>query len=212
MEDFGFKLQNIKNKYDLKKIAKAILIFLPIIFSILILIKITKMIFRDSYDNIDSVALIKSNVKNIKRLPKEEGGLAVDNLDISVYDVIDNNDTDLNPVVKKTKQDINFKKNIDSDILLEQDLLTQKINELNQDSDVLNNEKQIKIKSNEIYNESSKNKSKESKTNIKINNDRKKSTTDINDLKKLENQALIKNLKAKKDIKPGSGTTVGIKK
>ncbi len=211
MEDFGFKLQNIKNRYGFKKIIKAVLILLSITFTILILVKIVKILSSDSYDSVDNVPLIKSQTKAIKRLPEKEGGLVVDNLDVSVYDVIDNNeDMDSNPVVKKTKQNINLKENIDDNILLEQDLLTQKINEINQDDELSHEEKSIEIKSNEIYKTKTATKAADTnrtaqkpKANIKINSNEKKPTTNVNDLKKLGNESLIKNLKEKKDVKPG---------
>ena len=212
MEDFGFKLQNIKNRYGFKKIAKVVLLLLSIIFAILILAKIIKILSNDSYDGVDNVPLVKSQVEAIKRLPEKEGGLVVDNLDISVYDVIDNNeDTDLNPVVKKTKQNINLKENINDNILLEQDLLTQKINDISQSDEPLQKEKSIEIKQSEIYSTKkieepvkASDISQKPKANIKINNNKKKPTTNVNDLKKLGNESLIRNLKEKKDIKPGT--------
>ena len=160
----------------------------------------------------DNVPLVKSQVEAIKRLPEKEGGLVVDNLDVSVYDVIDNNeDTDLNPVVKKTKQNINLKENINDNILLEQDLLTQKINDISQSDEPLQKEKSIEIKQSEIYNTEkieepvkASDISQKPKANIKINNNKKKPTTNVNDLKKLGNESLIRNLKEKKDIKPGT--------
>lgn len=205
MEDFGFKLQDIKKKYGLKKIVKGFLILLSIIFAILIFIKIVKIVFRDNNNqNIENIPLIKATKENIKRVPEEQGGLVVDNLDVSVYNVLDNNkQTNSNPIVKKTKQDLNLKENIDDSILLEQDLLTQKINEINDSEENLNTE----IKSTEPTQIQSKNEiivdKNKLNTNIKINNNEKKSTTNVNDLKKLGNESLVKNLKEKKDVKPG---------
>lgn len=211
MEDFGFKLQNIKNRYGFKKIIKAILILLSIIFAILISVKIVKILSSDSYDSVENIPLIKGPAKDIKRLPEKEGGLIVDNLDVSVYDVIDKNkDISSNPIVKKTKQNINLKENVNDNILLEQDLLTQKINEINHEENLPQQEKLIEIKSNEIYKTPTAEKSntanttpQKPKTNITINNNEKRSTTNVNDLKKLGNESLIKNLKEKKDVKPG---------
>lgn len=243
MEDFGFKLQNIKNKYNFKKIAKILLIVLSVIFSLLILIKIIKLFSSDSNENIESVVLIKSNVKNIKKLPDKEGGLVVDNLNISVYDVIDNNkDTEVNPIIKKTKQNIDLNQN-NNDIILEQELLAEKINEISQNETILENvnqEENINQEENKIQKENINkeevavkaididnnledikdnnnliNASNNSINNNIVNNnevnanikiistEEKENKTNINELKKLGNEALIKNLKEKKDIKPG---------
>lgn len=197
MEDFGFKLQTIKEKYDLKKILKFFLIFLAIFIFILILLIIA---FSGDDENvtIENVALIKSEVKEIKKLPENEGGLVVNNLDVSIYDIIDNSEEiNENPIINKTPQNIEVTQQEELDMSIGQDQLAQKINEISQDDGII-----LKTTSSEDYISDAK--EQNLKTNITINNDiAKESTTNVEDLKQLGNIALVENLKNKKDIKPG---------
>lgn len=210
MEDFGFRLQNIKNTSWFKKAIKIGLVIFAVLISTILLIKLIKITVDGGSSRVENVSLIKSQVKSIKRLPETEGGLVVDNLDVSVYDVINSNEKEnINPVVKKTRQDINLKETL-NDGMLEQDLLAQKMNEINE-SDEINVEQSKNIKTEKMKANSQKpvktiksNDYKQKSTaNIRINNNEKKSSTNVNDLKKLGNNSLISNLKKKKDIKPG---------
>lgn len=192
MEDFGFKLQDIKEKYGFKRIIKIALLIISIIALIVIARKIVKT-FSEDNSKVENVTLIKKEAEEMKKLPAKEGGLIIENLDVNVYDVIDNNTKgDSNPIIKNTKQDIDVKTtDPEENALTEQELLAAKINALTDDDfsiEVEPEEKQPVLTSTK---------------NIKINNEEKKPTTDVNDLKKLGNDALIKNLKNNKDSKPG---------
>ncbi len=191
MEDFGFKLQNIKDKYGTKKTLKIVLSVLAVVIVLLILILIIKAFSDDdSTEQVENVVLIKSDVKNIKKSPDDKGGLVIDNLDVSVYDIIDNSeDSNSKPVINNTEQNINLDSNTNS-MAVDQYLLEQKINEMSQENEII-------VKNNDT------NEEKKISSNITINNDKKESTTNINDLKQLGNNALIENLKNNKDIKPG---------
>ena len=240
MEDFGFKLQNItKGEFQPRMIVKVALFVIALILLIIISIQLIKGFYSDI--SVNNVPLIKAQSKKIKELPENTGGLVVDNLDINVYDVIDNNSKDINPIVNKTKQNIDMANSLSNDILSDQELLANKIDEIQNDvelstqsakkaielddeiNDILNTESQNINTSNtssdvDIKNDSSNitqsvlntnknvttNQIKENnEPNIKINVDTNKLKTNVNDLKKLGNNALIANLKNHKDIKPG---------
>lgn len=221
MEDFGFKLQDItKNNLLSKKIIKFILFLIASLLLILISIKIIKEFVVEI--NVNDIPLIKAQSKSIKELPKDSGGLVVDNLNINVYDVIDNKDNEnINPIINKTKQNIDIVDNISNDILTDQEMLANKINEIQNNDEFLmnsktsvsdaanNNNDNQKIIDNNIQEnqinkiqQNTQNKDKKD-LNIKINSEKNKIKTNINSLKKLGNQALIDNLKNHKDIKPG---------
>jgi len=205
MEDFGFKLQSIKSKYGLKKILKALLVLLSILFIVLIFVKIVKILSNDNYENIDNIPLIKSEIQAVKKLPEQEGGLVVDNLDVSVYDVIDsNNEVNNNPIIKKTKQDISLQDNLNNNTSLEQDMLAQKIGAISHDNGLLENDNSTKTMLDGVdHMLISGVPSQTSKVNIQINNNERIPTTNVDDLQQLGNKSLVKNLKEKKDIKPG---------
>lgn len=206
MEDFGFKLQNIKYRVWLRKAARIGLMVFAVLISTVLVVKIIKAMGSSNSDRVESVSLVRSQVKNIKRLPEKEGGLVVDNLDVSVYDVIDNGEKeDVNPVVKKTKQNITLKDNTDNEVLLEQELLADKINKINDgESGDSSGIDEVKVVSQEPNKTQKQDELRETlSANIKINNNKKKPTTNVDDLKKLGNNSLIDNLKKKKDVKPG---------
>lgn len=190
MEDFGFKLQNIKERYWFKRTTRIILIVFAIIFVILIVSKIKKIFFNNS-EKIENIVLIKSQNKEIKKLPEKEGGLVIDNLNISVYDVIDNKEKSIkNPILKKTQEKIKIENDLSDINLVEQELLAEKINSINE-----NEEMDEKIIVQDIKDKQN--------MSITINNNEKKSTTNVNDLEKLGNNALIRNLRRSKDEKHG---------
>lgn len=211
MEDFGFKLQDInKNELQSKKIIKIVLFFVIFLLLFLISIKIIKSFYKDKIENINNIPLIKSKSKTIKVLPEDTGGLIVDNLNISVYDVIDNKDNkDVNPVINKIKQNVEVPNKISNNILNEQEMLANKINEIQNDSEILINKDEEILQNNQknkIIVEEIKNNienKEENKPNIKINKENNKRKTNIEELEKLGNKSLIKNLKNNKDIKPG---------
>lgn len=221
MEDFGFKMQHITNtKIQLNKVVKVVLFVIAFILLILISIKIIQNLYTDI--NVSNVPLIKAQYKTIKELPSDTGGLVVDNLNINVYDVIDNNDNkNTNPIVNKTKQNIDMVNNLSNDILVDQEMLASKIDEIQNDNELNNmNEldndtskaENINNTTNTINNDNinnivkveSVNKTTEkTESNITINNKKNKIKTNVEDLSKLGNRALINNLKQHKDIKPG---------
>jgi len=198
MEDFGFKLQNTDTKNNnLKGIIRIILILLSVIIFVVLIMKVFKSLSNNNNLPPEGVKLIKSNIENIKRKPENEGGLNVDNLNVSVYDVIDNNKNDNSkPVIKKTEQTVELSdtQQSSSPNKNDQNMLNQKIGEINSDTKAENKDINTQQINNKI----------DSNQNININiNNNKKSTTNVDDLQKLGNKALIKNLKANKDIKPG---------
>lgn len=202
MEDFGFRLQNIgKNELQLRKIIKVALLFIAIILLIIVSVKIIKSFYKDEITNINNIPLIRAQSKDIKILPTNTGGLVVDNLDINVYNVLDNKDNkNVNPIVKKTQQNIETPElSSNNDIIIEQEMLANKINEINEEEivdDLPKDEKQ-NIKAKEIVEDNDK-----KVPNIKINSKDNNIKTNIMDLEKLGNKSLITNLKEHKDKKP----------
>ncbi len=188
MEDFSFKIYEIKEDNNYRKIIKIVLIGSICLFLLLIFIKIFKIIFSSSDPKTqDGVVLIKAEKESIKRIPNEKGGLNIENLDISVYDVIDYQEKDdTQPVIKKAQQNITIKDNeqFGREKLSDQSLLADKINEISQNDEIFIRE------------------TNRGNTNIKINTERVQ-TTNFDDLKKLGNNSLIQNIKNKKYIKPG---------
>ena len=221
MEDFGFKMQHITNtKIQPIKVVKVVLFIIAFILLILISIKIIQNLYGDI--NVSNVPLIKAQYKTIKELPRDSGGLVVDNLNINVYDVIDNNDDkNTNPIVNKTKQNIDIVNNLSNDILVDQEMLASKIDEIQNDNELNNmNEldndtlktEDIDDTTNTINNDNINNSVKvesvnktveKTESNIIINSKKNKIKTNVEDLSKLGNRALINNLKQHKDIKPG---------
>ncbi len=221
MEDFGFKMQHITNtKIQPSKVVKVVLFIIAFILLILISIKIIQNLYGDI--NVSNVPLIKAQNKTIKELPRDSGGLVVDNLNINVYDVIDNNDDkNTNPIVNKTKQNIDIVNNLSNDILVDQEMLASKIDEIQNDNELNNvNEldndtlktEDIDNTTNTINNDNINNPVKvenvnktveKTESNIIINSKKNKIKTNVEDLSKLGNRALINNLKQHKDIKPG---------
>lgn len=202
MEDFGFRLQNIgKNELQLRKIIKVALLFIAIILLIIASVKIIKSFYKDEITNINNIPLIRAQSKDIKILPTNTGGLVVDNLDINVYNVLDNKDNkNVNPIVKKTQQNIETPElSSNNDIINEQEMLANKINEIHEEEivdDLPKDEKQD-IKANEVVEDNDK-----KVPNIKINSKDNNIKTNIMDLEKLGNKSLITNLKEHKDKKP----------
>ena len=202
MEDFGFRLQNIdKNELQLRKIIKVALLFIAIILLIIVSVKIIKSFYKDKITNINNIPLIRAQSKEIKILPTNTGGLVIDNLDINVYNVLDNKDNkNVNPIVKKTQQNIETPElSFNNDIIIEQEMLANKINEINEEEivdDLPKDEKQ-NIKAKEIVEDNDK-----KVPNIKINSNDNNIKTNIMDLEKLGNKSLIINLKEHKDKKP----------
>ena len=202
MEDFGFRLQNIgKNELQLRKIIKVALLFITIILLIIASVKIIKSFYKDEITNINNIPLIRAQSKDIKILPTNTGGLVVDNLDINVYNVLDNKDNkNVNPIVKKTQQNIETPElSSNNDIITEQEMLANKINEIHEEEivdDLPKDEKQD-IKANEVVEDNDK-----KVPNIKINSKDNNIKTNIMDLEKLGNKSLITNLKEHKDKKP----------
>ena len=202
MEDFGFRLQNIdKNELQLRKIIKVALLFIAIILLIIVSVKIIKSFYKDKITNINNIPLIRAQSKEIKILPTNTGGLVIDNLDINVYNVLDNKDNkNVNPIVKKTQQNIETPElSFNNDIIIEQEMLANKINEINEEEivdDLPKDEKQ-NIKAKEIVEDNDK-----KVPNIKINSKDNNIKTNIIDLEKLGNKSLIINLKEHKDKKP----------
>ena len=202
MEDFGFRLQNIgKNELQLRKIIKVALLFIAIILLIIASVKIIKSFYKDEITNINNILLIRAQSKDIKILPTNTGGLVVDNLDINVYNVLDNKDNkNVNPIVKKTQQNIETPElSSNNDIITEQEMLANKINEIHEEEivdDLPKDEKQD-IKANEVVEDNDK-----KVPNIKINSKDNNIKTNIMDLEKLGNKSLITNLKEHKDKKP----------
>lgn len=202
MEDFGFRLQNIgKNELQPRKIIKVALLFIAIILLIIVSVKIIKSFYKDEITNINNIPLIRAQSKDIKILPTNTGGLVVDNLDINVYNVLDNKDNkNVNPVVKKTQQNIETPElSSNDDIITEQEMLANKINEIHEEEIVDNSSKDEKqdIKANEVVEDNDK-----KVPNIKINSEDNNIKTNIMDLEKLGNKSLITNLKEHKDKKP----------
>ena len=202
MEDFGFRLQNIdKNELQLRKIIKVVLLFIAIILLIIVSVKIIKSFYKDKITNINNIPLIRAQSKDIKILPTNTGGLVIDNLDINVYNVLDNKDNkNVNPIVKKTQQNIETPElSSNNDIIIEQEMLANKINEINEEEivDVLPKDEKQNIKAKEIVEDNDK-----KVPNIKINSKDNNIKTNIMDLEKLGNKSLIINLKEHKDKKP----------
>ena len=202
MEDFGFRLQNIdKNELQLRKIIKVVLLFIAIILLIIVSVKIIKSFYKDKITNINNIPLIRAQSKEIKILPTNTGGLVIDNLDINVYNVLDNKDNkNINPIVKKTQQNIETPElSFNNDIIIEQEMLANKINEINEEEivDVLPRDEKQNIKAKEIVEDNDK-----KVPNIKINSKDNNIKTNIMDLEKLGNKSLIINLKEHKDKKP----------
>ena len=202
MEDFGFRLQNIdKNELQLRKIIKVALLFIAIILLIIVSVKIIKSFYKDKITNINNIPLIRAQSKDIKILPTNTGGLVIDNLDINVYNVLDNKDNkNINPIVKKTQQNIETPElSFNNDIIIEQEMLANKINEINEEEivDILPKDEKQNIKAKEIVEDNDK-----KVPNIKINSKDNNIKTNIMDLEKLGNKSLIINLKEHKDKKP----------
>ena len=202
MEDFDFKLQNTKDKCSKNKIIKTFLSLFASFTSLLILLLVVKKCNHKTVEeNITNVVLIKSDVKSIKRIPENDSGVAIENLDISVYDIIDNtenNEKDL--VIQKTEQNVLLDTNstkideyfIDDQIKSINSIEEQNIVENNSNNalQITENDNNNNIKTpNIVLNNNDIN-----KENINNNND---------DILKLGNKSLIKNIKENKDIKPG---------
>ncbi len=135
MEDFGFKMQNItKGEFQPRTIAKVVLLIVAFVLLIIISIQLIKGFYTEI--NVNNVPLIKAQAKKIKELPENTGGLVVDNLNINVYDVIDNNNKDTNLIINKTKQNIDMANNLSNNILSDQELLANKINEIQNDTEL----------------------------------------------------------------------------
>ncbi|MDD2839678.1 MAG: SPOR domain-containing protein [Rickettsiales bacterium] len=189
MEDFSFKIYEIEENKNHKKIIKIVLIGIACLFTLLIFIKIFKVIFSsNTSETQDGITLIKAQKNSVKRVPDEKGGLNIENLDIGVYDVLDDNEKDdVEPTIKKTSQGIAIKdgETFKTQNLNDQDLLSDKIDEINQNDKI-----------------SIRNSTDKHNTNITINTEQTQ-PANFDDLKKLGNNSLIRNLKDKKYIKPG---------
>jgi hypothetical protein len=188
MEDYSFKIYKVKEGgSSIKRGVKIFLVVFAFFLTVSILIKIVGLFFNSGNNSgKDGVVLIKSEEKSIKRVPEEKGGLSIKNLDIGVYNVIsDQEKGDVEPSLKKVPQDVVIKNNdvLGVQDLDDQSLLADKINEISVDDEM-------------IVNESSAN------TNIKINMEQVQKVN-VNDLEKLGNNALVKNISDKKYIKPG---------
>ena len=142
---------------------------------------------------VGSIVLIKAGNKDIKRVPEGKGGVNIDNLNISVYDVIDNKKNNDEVKINKTNQNIDMGENL-SVQPSEQELLNDKINKIN-DNDNTNLTSANNAVENIQINKSN--------ASINIKNDDKTSNTNVKELESLGNNSLIKNLQNKKDTKPG---------
>lgn len=174
MEDFAFKLRNLKDGINKKCIIKIALIVAAIIFVVIIL----TILFSSNKESKDlnNVVLIKSDKEIIKFSPDDKGGLDIDNLDIKVYNLIDKNTNDITTNINLKDNDEEF----DSEhFSISRDLLNEKIDE------IMGGEED------------------ESSTKININIADKTASNDVGNLEKLGNTALVKNLRNNLDVKPG---------
>ena len=191
MDDFNNKIKLLKEKYNIKKILKIFLTLFAIFICILILI----LIFSKNNNEVptDNIPLIKSEVSEIKIVPDNQGGLVVDNLDVSIYDIIDNSEEIVeNPTINKIEQNVEFDRSNEIGYLSDKDQLAEKINEIGENKDLITEKPTLDD-----------NKPK-NKPNITINNSTpKEQPLDLKELEKLGNKSLVRNLKDKKDIKPG---------
>ncbi len=206
MEDFNLKLQGIDKEKSKVKIVLRFLLSLSLVFLLIFIsIKILNTFYNEKIIDIKNIPLIKSEQKPIKVKPEDSGGLLVDNLDIGVYNVID-----------EKKENNEIKINKESGQTTKEDLLSQKIDEIVSDNSLWD-EVYIEEKQSITDVLQTKNKTadvdkntppdttakEEVKNNIKINTEKKEGASDKSKLEILGNKALIKNLKENKDMKPG---------
>jgi hypothetical protein len=189
MEDFSFKLQDIKEKNWFKICVKIFLLIIAIAFFFILIIFLFKTLTKNEDIELLSVPLIKSEVQEIKRLPQKLD----DDKDsyINIYNIVDNKDNDKSDlIIKKIEEKNIISQNFDNDfdIMSDQKLLMEKIEEMSDIEDII-------VKKNEITVVNT------NKNKIDINKNKIKNNKDT--IKKLNNGALIRNLKEKKDIKPG---------
>jgi hypothetical protein len=167
MEDLGYRFQNLKKQH--KDIIKIILVIFAVIIFIFIIVKIIS-IFNKKVPT-ENIPLIKGK-EIIKIFPNQKE--KTEQASLSIYDIVDKKNTDDNIIIKKNEIITKEIELSEIDFLKEQQLLAEKIDEVNN------------IKENK---------------NIKIV---KKQKTDIDDLKKLGNAKLIENIKKSKYIKPSN--------
>lgn len=186
MEDFNFKLKDDDGKNKIyRKFIIFIMFFVILVFLIVMILKINKNT-KVSKNLNEYITLIKAENAEIKRKPENTGGMDIDNLDIGVYNVIDNQEKDVKELkVNEVSQNIEVKNNdIEIKSLSDSDLLLDKIEEIEENQNINATDNQdidLKIKTPQ-------------KVDNKVNN--------FDELKQLGNQSLVKNIQNKKYIKP----------
>lgn len=185
MEDFNFKLQDDGKNKIYKEFIIFIIFFVILVFLIVVILKINKNT-KTSKNLNEYITLIKAENTEIKRNPENIGGMDIDNLDIDVYNVIDNQEKDVKELkVNEVSQNIEVKNNdVEIKSLSDSDLLLDKIEEIEENKNIdtiVSEELNLKIKTPQ-------------KVNDKASN--------FDELKQLGNQSLVKNIQNKKYIKP----------
>lgn len=184
MEDFNFKLKDDDGKNKIYKKFTLFVVFFVVLIFLIIVLKINRNT-KISKNLNEYITLIKAENTEIKRKPENTGGMDIDNLDISVYNVIDNQEKDVKELkVNEVSQNIEVKNNdVEIKSLSDSDLLLDKIEEIEENKNI------DTIASEDL--------------NLKIITPQKEEkTNDFDKLKELGNESLIKNIKNKKYIKP----------
>lgn len=185
MEDFNFKLKDDDGKNKIYRKFIIFIMFFAILVFLIVALKINKNT-KVSKNLNEYITLIKAENAEIKRKPENTGGMDIDNLDIGVYNVIDNQEKDVKELkVNEVSQNIEVKNNdIEIKSLSDSDLLLDKIEEIEENQNINATDNQdidLKIKTPQ-------------KIDDKVNN--------FDELKQLGNHSLIKNIQNKKYIKP----------
>ena len=185
MEDFNFKLKDDDGKNKIYRKFIIFIMFFAILVFLIVVLKINKNT-KVSKNLNEYITLIKAENAEIKRKPENTGGMDIDNLDIGVYNVIDNQEKDVKELkVNEVSQNIEVKNNdIEIKSLSDSDLLLDKIEEIEENQNINATDNQdidLKIKTPQ-------------KIDDKVNN--------FDELKQLGNQSLVKNIQNKKYITP----------
>jgi hypothetical protein len=173
-----------------------------VIILIFLLIKVAALFVGDSSVSVENVPLIKAEVVEIKKMPSNSlMQKRVEKEQMNVYDIVENKkDNEVIPVFKvETETKPPETMDIDGDefnvFAEDQRMLTEKINELSEIGAL----ERVEVPKKQQKPEPEKN----VVSSMKVNeSNAKKNKTNVNDLEKLGNGALIKNIKQHKDVKP----------
>jgi hypothetical protein len=204
MDDLIAKFNNFKEKCKVSSALMVSLIALSILISIIIILKITFLTFETKKIDLETVPLIKSEVSAIKVKVNNDKNNIEESSQLTLYNIIENKKDNANmPVLQEEKK--NFENIIENtyNIIDDQQLLADKINEIN--NDIFNDVIEIKpIQTEEKSVVPSKNNKKNEKVEQKVNVNIVKN----DNIDKLNNKSLANNIKKHKDRKPIGGAKI----